>query len=229
MPVSDTKKLLLVEDEHSVGSVVKTRLEKSGYDVVWSKDGEEGLHQMRSDRFDMVLLDMNMPRVTGMEFLQIIRKEKYTLPVLILSADRLLEDRIKALKSGADDYLVKPFDFDEVLARIEAHLRRTQHSAPQVLHCGDVHVDLKERTLHLGDKKIEVSDIEFRLMEYLVRHPDMPLTRKQIAKQIWGHENYSESNVIDVYLGYLINALEKAGRPSLITETDNNEFIISSK
>jgi len=222
------KKLLLVEDEHSIGSVVKARLEKAGYDVVWSKDGEEGLHEMRANRFDMVLLDMNMPRVTGMEFLQIVRKEKYSLPILILSADRLLEDRVKALKAGADDYLVKPFDFEEVLARIEAHLRRTEHVAPQVLHLGDVHVDLKERLIRLGEAKIEVSDIEFRLMEYLIRNPNKPLSRSQIAKEIWGHEHYSESNVIDVYLGYLMTALEKAGHKGLIKETENKDFIISS-
>ena len=229
MADSEKKKLLLVEDEHSVGSVVKARLEKAGFTVVWSKDGEEGLHQMRGDRFDMVLLDMNMPRLTGMEFLQIVRKERYSQPILILSADRLLEDRVKALKAGADDYLVKPFDFEEVLARIEAHLRRTEHATPQMLHCGDVHIDLKARTIHLGDAKLEVSDIEFRLMEYLAKHPDVAMTRKQIAEAIWGHENYSESNVIDVYLGYLMTALEKAGRPGLIKETGDKDFIISSK
>ncbi len=228
MTETKKKRLLLVEDEHSVGSVVKARLEKAGYDIVWSKDGEEGVHQVRTSRFDMVLLDMNMPKLTGMEFLQIVRKEKYGMPILILSADRLLEDRVKALKAGADDYLVKPFDFEEVLARIEAHLRRTEHAEPQVLHCGDVHVDLKERTIRLGEKKIEVSDIEFRLMQYLVSNPDTPLSRKQIAKEIWGHENYSESNVIDVYLGYLMTAMDKAGRPRLIRETDTKDFIISS-
>lgn len=228
MADSEPKRLLLVEDEHSVGSVVKARLERAGYSVVWSKDGEEGVQQIRSSRFDMVLLDMNMPRLTGMEFLHIVRKEKYTLPILILSADRLLQDRVKALKAGADDYLVKPFDFEEVLARIEAHLRRTEHATPQILHLGDVHLDLKQRTIHLGETKLEVSDIEFRLMEYLVRNPDRPLSRKQIAKEIWGHENYSESNVIDVYLGYLITSLEKAGRSGLIKETENKDFIISS-
>jgi DNA-binding response OmpR family regulator len=222
------KKLLLVEDENSIGSVVKARLEKAGYEIVWSKDGEDGIYQVRSNQFDMILLDMNLPKVTGMEFLKVIRGENYLMPIMILSADRLLEDRIKALESGADDYLVKPFDFGEVVARIEANLRRTAHATPQIVHCGDMQIDLKNRTLSFGTTKLEVSDIEFRLMEYLANNADRPLSRSEIAKQIWGHENYSESNVIDVYLGYLMKALEKAGRPDFIKETDAKEFFVSN-
>lgn len=223
------KRLLLVEDENSIGSVVKLSLERAGYDIVWSKDGEDAVNQVRSTPFDMVLLDMNLPKVTGMEFLQIVRGEDYTMPIMILSADRRLEDRIKALQLGADDYLVKPFDLGEVVARIEANLRRVAHITPQVLRAGNVSVDLKERTISAAGKEIQVSDIEFRLMELLTKHANRALSRSEIAKEIWGHENYKESNVIDVYLGYLMQALEKAGKPDLIKETPSKEFILSTK
>ena len=228
MVESTKKKILVVEDEPSIGTVLKTRLESEGYEVMWSKDGEEGVNLVRSHPFDIVLLDMNLPNVTGLEFLQIVRGEDFTMPIMIISADRLLEDRIKALQTGADDYLVKPFDFGEVLARIEANLRRVAHVTPQVLRAGDVIIDLKERQLSTGGKRIEVSDIEFRLMEFLAKNANRELSRAEIAEEIWGHENYKESNVIDVYLGYLMEALRKVGKPDLIKETTSKGFFLTT-
>ncbi|HAV23741.1 MAG: hypothetical protein A2X67_05555 [Ignavibacteria bacterium GWA2_55_11] len=223
-----SKHILIVEDEPTVGSVVKKRLEKAGFSVDWAKDGEEGLKQARASEYHLILLDVNLPILNGFQVLEALRSEMRTTPVLILSADRLLEDRIKGLKLGADDYLVKPFDFGELMARIEAILRRSVDARVKVMQVGDLTLDMVARKVRRGQAMLDMSDIEFRLLEFLVKNRKKIVSRADIAREIWGHENYKETNVIDVYMGYLRTAVD-ADRPSaIITETPGDGFILNA-
>ena len=223
-----SKHILIVEDEPTVGSVVKKRLEKAGFSVDWAKDGEEGLKQARASEYHLILLDVNLPILNGFQVLEALRSEMRTTPVLILSADRLLEDRIKGLKLGADDYLVKPFDFGELMARIEAILRRSVDARVKVMQVGDLTLDMVARKVRRGQAMLDMSDIEFRLLEFLVKNRKKIVSRADIAREIWGHENYKETNVIDVYMGFLRTAVD-ADRPSaIITETPGDGFILNA-
>jgi DNA-binding response OmpR family regulator len=218
--------ILIVEDEESIATVVAHRLTKSGYRPDWAATGEDGLKKARATNYDLILLDIHLPGMSGFEVLETLRKEGRRTPVFIVSADRFVDDRVKGLRLGADDYLVKPFDFDELMARIEAILRRSAAVRPQQVKVGDVTIYMEEQKAVRAGLPLEMSNIEFRLLEFLARNKNQAVSRAEIAKEIWGHENYKETNVIDVYMGYLRTALDGGRATKMIFETFDGGFVL---
>ncbi len=194
--------ILLVEDEERIAAFVKKGLAAEGYSCVRASDIEEALTQIRAEPVDLVVLDLVLPDGSGLEVLAAIRRLKPSLPVLILTALDDVSSRVRGLDAGADDYLGKPFDFDELLARVRALLRRDQASAVE-LRAGTLRLDLREHAATSSDSRVELTLRECSLLEYLLRHPNQVVTRAQIESGVWPYESFSESNVVDVYVGYL--------------------------
>lgn len=218
--------ILIVEDEESIATVLSRRLQKAGFGAEWAPTGEAGLEKARTTAYDLILLDIHLPGISGFDVLETLRQEGRRTPVFIVSADRFVDDRVKGLRLGADDYLVKPFDFDELMARIEAILRRSAVERPRSLQAGDLTIDLVDERVVRGAEIIGLSNIEFRLLEFLARNKNIAVSRKQIAEEIWGHENYKDTNVIDVYMGYLRKTVDGGRAQKMIFETYDGGFVL---
>ena len=202
-------RILIVEDEPGVSQFIEQGLEESGYVVDVAQDGEEGLEYALGAEYDVIVLDIMLPKMNGLDVLREIRDHRLKYPVLLLTARDGLEDRVKGLDTGADDYLVKPFAFPELLARIRALLRRPPLQANPVLKMADLEMDTAHREVRRGGKTIELSPREFSLLELLLRHPKQVLTRTQIIEHVWNFDFYSETNVVDVYIGYLRRKIDQ--------------------
>jgi DNA-binding response OmpR family regulator len=204
--------VLLVEDEPGIVDFLKRGLQAEGFTVETASDGEEGQRRALGESFDMIVLDLMLPRVSGMEVLARLRASKPDLPVIVLTARGEVEDRVAGLDGGAVDYLVKPFSLAELLARMRAQLRVAQASATTAseLRCGDIEVDLLTRKVRRAGSPVALSTTEFELLVYLMRHPGEVLSREQILGTVWGYEHDPATNVVDVYVGYL---RRKLGRP----------------
>jgi DNA-binding response OmpR family regulator len=196
-------RLLLVEDDAGIGRFVRQGLVEAGYEIDWERDGIRGLERALSGNHDLFILDVKLPGISGLELLTQARKGGIACPVLLLTALDTVEDRVHGLDSGADDYLVKPFAFPELLARVRALLRRPQPDMRQTLNVGSIEMDVTRREVLVGGQTMQLSRREFALLEYMMRHPGELLTRTQIAERVWGFAFYNESNVVDVYVGYL--------------------------
>jgi DNA-binding response OmpR family regulator len=179
-------------------------------------NGEEGLNYALAAEYDVIVLDILLPKINGLQLLEKLRSRGIKAPVLLLTALDAVEDRVKGLNTGADDYLVKPFAFSELLARIRALLRRPPLQADTVLRVGDLEMDTARREVRRAGRLIELSQREFALLEYLMRHPAQVLTRTQIAEHIWNFDFFNESNVVDVYIGYLRRKLDRGFNRSVI-------------
>jgi DNA-binding response OmpR family regulator len=198
-----TMRMLVVEDGPNISSFLNQGLSEAGYAVDLAQDGEEGLACALVSEYDVIVLDIMLPKKDGITLLGELRDLGITTPVLMLTARDTLEDRVRGLDVGADDYLVKPFAFPELLARLRALLRRPPLQADPVLRIGDLELDVGRREARRGGEPLELSPREFSLLDYLMRHPDQVLTRTQIAEHIWNFDYYGGSNVVDVYIGYL--------------------------
>lgn len=209
-------RILVVEDEKSIARFIRQGLEEAGYAVDVAEDGQEGLQYARVADYDVLVLDIMLPRVDGLELLRALRREGKKTPALMLTARDTVDDRVQGLDAGADDYLVKPFAFPELLARIRALLRRPPLQAGTVLQVGDLEMDTSTRKVRRGERLIELTPREYAVLEYLMRHPNQVLTRTQIGEHVWNFDFYHESNVIDVYIGYLRRKIEKEGERPLI-------------
>lgn len=209
-------RVLIVEDEPGVSQFIEQGLVESGYAVDVAQDGEEGLEYALGAEYDVIILDIMLPKMNGLDVLQEIRNHRLKYPVLLLTARDGLEDRVKGLDAGADDYLVKPFAFPELLARIRALLRRPPLQANPVLKIADLEMDTARREVRRGKKIIELSPREFSLLELLLRHPKQILTRIQIIEHVWNFDFYSETNVVDVYIGYLRRKIDQNSDIQLI-------------
>ncbi len=196
-------RILAVEDEPGIAQFVRQGLSEAGYAVDVARDGEEGLDYALAAEYDAIVLDVLLPRMDGLSLLRELRDRGIKTPVLLLTARDAVDDRVQGLDAGADDYLVKPFAFPELLARIRALLRRPPLQAGTVLHVGDLEMDTARREVRRAGRTIELSPREFALLEYLMRHPRQILSRTQIAEHVWNFDFYNESNVVDVYIGYL--------------------------
>jgi DNA-binding response OmpR family regulator len=212
-----TARILIIEDDPSIGKLLRRALVLEGYTVEWATTGLEGLRLFAQTAPDLVILDLMLPELDGIEVCRRLR-ETSQVPILMLTARDAVEDRVLGLDSGADDYVVKPFDVDELLARLRAHLRRTQTepSTRQVLRFADLVVDTASRSVRRGDRKIELTAREFDLLVLFMRHPNQVLTRSQIYDEIWNYDFGGESNIIEVYIRYLRLKLEAGGEPRLI-------------
>ena len=208
-------RILMIEDDAVITRVLARGLKAHGYEIAIAGTGEEGLLLAEDATVELVLLDILLPGIDGHEVLKRIREHRVCLPVIMLTARDDLKNKVSALHGGADDYLTKPFAFEELLARIRAVIRRAAQPASSVLRVGPLRLDLLARRLWRGDKLIDLSQREFELLEYLMRHPNQTLSRQQILADVWKYSQNIETNIVEVYIGYLRNKIDE-GNTSLI-------------
>lgn len=209
-------RFLVVEDEKKVARFIKKGLEEEGYAVDVASDGEEGLGMALDGVHDLIILDIQLPRMDGLGVLHELRKTKLTTPVLLLTVRAAIEDKVLGLDAGADDYLTKPFAFQELLARIRALLRRRIEAEAPVLQVADLTLDPAKRLVARGGEKIELTPKEFTLLAYFMRNPGRVLTRTMIAEHVWDYDFDTMTNVIDVYVNYLRKKIDAGREPKLI-------------
>ncbi len=208
--------IAVVEDEEKLARFIEMELKYEGYEVSIANDGLTGLTQIRNTNPDLVILDWMMPGMTGLEVCRRLRQTGSKVPVILLTAKDDVSDRVAGLDAGADDYLVKPFSIEELLARIRAHLRRTLDTEEEVLRFEDLMLNRQTREVTRGDRSIELTAKEFDLLEYLLSYPRQVITRDRILEEVWGYDFMGDSNIIEVYIRYLRLKLEDAGEPRLI-------------
>lgn len=214
-------KILLIEDEKKIARLLKLELEYEGYDVKTAEDGATGLEWFKSEPWDLVLLDVMIPQLSGMEVLRRIRASDSVTPVILVTARDSLPDKVSGLDLGANDYITKPFAIEELLARIRACLRvaagvRKKEEEEAPLKVGDLFIDEKKRIVMRGETVVELTPREFDLLVYLARHVNQVLDREQILTEVWGYDYYGDTNVVDVYIRYLRKKLDDPAHPPLI-------------
>ncbi len=209
-------KILVVDDERAVRESLRRALELEGYRVQMAGDGAEAIAQLATDQPDAVVLDVLMPGVDGLEVCRHVRRSGSTLPVLMLTARDGVGDRVAGLDAGADDYVVKPFALEELLARVRALLRRAAPGPDEVLRFEDVELSPSRREVTREGEPIELTRTEFNLLELFLRNPRQVLTRSVIFERVWGYDFGFASNSLDVYIGYLRRKTEAGGKPRLI-------------
>jgi len=209
-------RILVVEDERKVASFIKKGLEEEGYAVDVAADGEEGLVLALTRVHDLIILDIRLPKMDGLRVLQALRHDSVTAPVLLLTVRATIEDKVLGLDAGADDYLTKPFAFQELVARVRALLRRRSEGEPTVLRIGDLRLDPARRTVTRGDEKIDLTPREFALLDYFMRNPGRVLTRTMIAEHVWDYSFDTSTNVIDVYINYVRKKVDAGREPKLL-------------
>lgn len=200
-------RILVVEDEHKIGTSIKRGLEQEGYAVDLAFDGEEGYDLASSENYTVIVLDLMLPKMDGMEICRKLRAEGKHTPILILTAKGEVNDRVEGLNAGADDYLVKPFAFAELVARIKALSRRPKEELGTVLTAGDVSLDSVNYSVKKGTRDLSLSKKEFSLLEYLLRHKGKVVTKEQIMQSVWDYEADILPNTVEVFVGYLRNKI----------------------
>jgi DNA-binding response OmpR family regulator len=208
--------ILLVEDEVKLARFVELELVSEGYRVTVANDGMAGLSLAREILPDLVILDWMLPGLSGIEICRRLRSTGNLVPIILLTAKDEISDRVTGLDAGADDYLVKPFSIEELLARLRAHLRRTQEPDLDVLELEDLRLNRRTRQVWRGQREIELTAKEFELLAYLFQHPGQVYTREQILEQVWGYDFGGDSNIIEVYVRYLRLKLESENEHRLI-------------
>jgi DNA-binding response OmpR family regulator len=208
--------ILLVEDEVKLARFIELELGSEGYRVSVAHDGMTGLALVRESEPDLAILDWMLPGLTGVELCRRMRSTGIKIPVILLTARDEVGDRVMGLDAGADDYLVKPFSIEELLARIRAHLRRTQETDTDLLQFEDLSLNRRTREVHRGSRSIDLTAKEFDLLQYLMTHPRQVFTRDQILENIWGYDFLGDSNIIEVYVRYLRLKLEQDNEKRLI-------------
>jgi DNA-binding response OmpR family regulator len=208
-------KILVVEDEHRLADLLRRALEHERHAVDISYDGRDGLERAEMGAFDLVVLDVMLPGLDGFEVCRQLRAAGVSTPVLMLTARDAVADRVQGLDAGADDYLTKPFAVAELLARVRALARRSP-TAPEILQVSDVTLDPGRHSVRRAQRHIDLTRTEFALLEYLMRHPGQVLTRQQITDHVWGYDYETMTNVVDIYVHYLRNKLEKGFKGKLI-------------
>jgi len=202
-------RILVVEDEHKIANSIKKGLEQESYAVDVAYDGNEGYDLASTEDYDVIVLDLLLPGMDGMEICRKLRTEKIHIPILILTAKGQLEDKVEGLNAGADDYLTKPFAFEELLARIRALIRRPKTANGITLTVEDLSLNTLTYEVKRAGKEISLSSKEFSLLEYLMRHPKQIFTREQIIGHVWNYDADILPNTIEVYIGYLRNKIDR--------------------
>jgi two-component system response regulator MprA len=208
--------ILVVDDDPRITDLLRRILAYEGYSVAIAANGHEALNRSLERPPDLVVLDIMLPGLDGLEVAQRLRSAGDNVPILMLTARDAVADRVKGLETGADDYLVKPFVPEELVARVKALLRRSQEERHEVLRYADVELDTGTRIAHRGAREIELSPTEYELLLLLMKRPRQVLTREIILDRVWGMEFEGSSNVMEVYVGYLRSKLEAEGEPRLI-------------
>jgi two-component system, OmpR family, copper resistance phosphate regulon response regulator CusR len=203
------KRILIVEDESRISLFLQRGLRADGYSTSVARTGEEALTLARTGDFDLMVLDLGLPDMDGFEVLRRLRSRDRAVPVIVLTARDAVPDRVSGLEAGADDYVTKPFSFEELLARIRVRLRNDSGPEKTVLEVGDAVLDLRTRRLTVGSRTMELSAREYSMAELFFRHPGQILTREQLLSNVWGYDFEPGSNIVDVYVGYLRKKLGK--------------------
>lgn len=221
-------KLLVVDDDAHITRMLQRALSFEGYEIATAADGKEALDQFHSFHPDLIILDVMMPHLDGWDVVEAIRKESNTL-ILMLTAKDELEDRVFGLDLGADDYVVKPFALDELLARIRALLRRQSPEDRQVLEYAYLQINLLERQVYRHGTPLHLTAKEFELLLYFMQHPRQVLTKEQILDAVWGYEYVGESNVVEVYIAMLRQKLEEHDNPRIIQTVRGVGYVLRSE
>lgn len=219
------ERILIIEDDEAILKVLRRVLSYEGYQVDTALDGVNGLNLAREGQPDLIILDWMLPGMDGLEVCQRLRNSS-TTPILMLTAKDTIQDRVHGLDAGADDYLIKPFELDELLARVRALLRRTQSERAQVLSFADLVLDTSTRQASRKGRSISLTAKEYELLELFLRHPRQVLTREIIFDRVWGYDFGGESNVLDVYIRYLRQKLEENGESRLLHTVRGVGYVI---
>ena len=209
-------RLLVVEDEKKLNDLITKKLEKEYYGVDSCFDGEEAVRYVEGTEYDAIILDIMLPKLDGFEVIKRIRAKKNKVPILLLTARDNIDDKVKGLDYGADDYLVKPFIFEELMARIRVLLRRNSGNADNVVTIANLKIDLDAKTVFRDDLLIKLSGREYSILEYLIRNKGKILSRERIEDHIWNYDYEGGTNVIDVYIRYLRKKIDDSYTPKLI-------------
>jgi len=219
-------RILVIDDDQELADILRRALTEQLHVVEVAHDGECALHLARSADFDLILLDLMIPKVDGIEVCRELRCQGLTTPIIMLTARDKVEDRILGLDSGADDYLVKPFAMRELFARMRALFRRVEQQTTEVLEVGSLVLDPRSSFVKRGRREIPLTPKEFSLMQFFMQHPNQLLTRTEILERVWDSNYDGFGNVVDVYINYLRNKLEEVGEPRIIDTVRGRGYIL---
>ncbi len=223
-------RILVVEDDKKIASFVEKGLKEAGFAVDLAPDGVDGLHLGLTESYDAVVVDIMLPGLDGLSVIERMRASKITTPVIILSARRSVDDRVKGLQSGGDDYLTKPFSFSELLARVQALIRRSSQVAePSSLNAGDLSIDLLTREVRRGDHEIALPAREFALLEYLMRHPGRIVSKTSILENVYDYSFDPQTNVVDVLVCRLRNKVDKDFSTKMIHTVRGMGYVLKNE
>lgn len=219
-------RILVVEDEKKISDFIKRGLKEEGYSVDTAYDGKEGHFLATTGQHDLIILDIMLPKMDGIGLCRKLREEKILTPLLMLTARYTIKDKVAGLDSGADDYLTKPFAFEELLARIRALLRKKDSYALTKLQVSDLILDLLTHKVHRSGKEIELTTKEYALLEYLMRNAETVVTRTMISEHVWDINYDTYTNVIDVYINYLRNKIDRGHKQKLIHTLRGRGYVL---
>jgi DNA-binding response OmpR family regulator len=210
------RRILIVDDDESLAGFLASELLSNNFAVDMVHDGEAALHALRGERlYDLLILDLNLPKLDGIAVLQSIKPSQPRLRMLVLTARSRVEDKIKALQSGADDCLTKPFSFAELLARVQALLRRNSGLIPSCSKVGDLTMDREQRRVERNGRRIDLTPREFAILEYMMRNPGRPISRATLLEEVWNMPSDPSTNIVDVYMKYVRDKVDLPGEPKL--------------
>jgi two-component system, OmpR family, response regulator len=219
-------RLLLIEDDRETAEEIRAELGDRGFDVDWAANGIEGLDKARLGEAEAIIIDRLLPGMDGLTIIEALRQEGTRTPVLVLSALGAVDERIRGLRAGGDDYLTKPFATGELIARVEALLRRPAEIRDTVLRVGPLELDLIERTAKRGERTIDLLPREFRLLEYMMRRKDQMLTRAMLLEEVWNYKFVPQTNLVDVHMGRLRRKVDEPDEPPMIHNVRGMGFIL---
>lgn len=222
------KKILIIEDESNISDFVKMELEYEGYEAEISEDGKEGLIKALREDYDLIVLDLMLPGISGLEVCRRLKKEK-DIPVIMLSAKDSVIDKVAGLQIGADDYIAKPFAIEELIARIQVIFRRTEKVKSNIIKFKDLSIQLESRTVMKNEEKINLTNKEYELLILLLNNKGKVVTRDNILNEVWGYDYDAGTNVVDVYVSYLRNKLDEKNKEAYIETVRAVGYIISEK
>jgi two-component system response regulator MprA len=224
--MNDTARVLVVDDDVRIAAAIRRALAYEGYDVAVAHDGPTALSSIRNGRHDVVVLDVMLPGFDGIEVCRRLRAAGEDVAVLMLTARTEVPDRVRGLDAGADDYLIKPFAYEELLARVRTLLRRRDPDEREVLRHGDLTIDVGAMEVERSGRPVDLTALEFRMLEYLIRNPRLVLSRAQILEAVWGLDVDTTSNVVDVYVRYLPQKLEAGGEARIIQTVRGAGYVL---
>ena len=222
------KKILIIEDESNISDFIKMELEYEGYEAEISEDGKEGLIKALREDYDLIVLDLMLPGISGLEVCRRLKKEK-DIPVIMLSAKDSVMDKVAGLQIGADDYIAKPFAIEELIARIQVIFRRAEKVKSNIIKFKDLSIQLESRTVMKNEEKINLTNKEYELLILLLNNKGKVVTRENILNEVWGYDYDAGTNVVDVYVSYLRNKLDEKNKEAYIETVRAVGYIISEK